>query len=71
VGEVKTELRFLADDHLVMINVAGKEDENLRFVEKSFNVRIFPRGNELVMVGNDEESLKKGRHPVSRDDGNS
>ncbi len=59
MGEVKTELRFLADDHLVMINVAGKEDENLRFVEKSFNVRIFPRGNELVMVGNDEESLKK------------
>lgn len=59
VGGSKTELRFLADDSLVMINVAGKEDENLKFVEKSFNVKIFPRGNELVIVGTDEESLRK------------
>ena len=55
----RREIRFWADDDAVMINVAGKEDENLRFVEKSFNVRIFPRGNELVMVGSDEESIRK------------
>jgi phosphate starvation-inducible protein PhoH len=38
--------------------VSGKRDENLRLVEAAFDVRIVPRGLDLLISGSDEAVAK-------------
>src|SRR5690554_529773 len=38
--------------------VSGKRDENLRLVESAFNVKIVPRGLELLISGSEEAVIK-------------
>lgn len=50
----------LADNEQAQI-VSGKRDENLRLVEAAFNVKIVPRGLELLISGPEEAVVKTKR----------
>lgn len=49
------ERRVLIDDNEMAQNLLGRNDEHLESVERAFRVRIIPRGNELIISGDEEE----------------
>ena len=60
-----TNLELKPSDANIMIRFVGELNENLKFVEKTFNVRIFQNGNNLKIKGSEEnvnlsaEALKR------------
>ena len=47
-----TSLELQPSDANVMVRFVGELNENLKFVEKTFNVKIFQNGNNLKIKGN-------------------
>ena len=60
-----TSLKLLPSDANTMIRFVGELNENLKFIEKTFNVKIFQNGNNLKIkgskknVGLSAEALKR------------
>ena len=60
-----TNLKLLPSDANTMIRFVGELNENLKFIEKTFNVKIFQNGNNLKIkgskknVGLSAEALKR------------
>ncbi len=60
-----TNLELQPSDANIMIRFVGELNENLKFVEKTFNVKIFQNGNNLKIkgskknVGLSAEALKR------------
>ena len=50
-----TNLELKPSDANIMIRFVGELNENLKFVEKTFNVRIFQNGNNLKIKGSEED----------------
>ena len=46
-----TNLELTPPDANVMVRFVGELNENLKFVEKNFNVKIFQNGNILKIQG--------------------
>ncbi len=49
------EAHVLMEDNDEAFRVLGRHDQHLKVVEKSFQVKIVPRGNELIISGNPAE----------------
>lgn len=49
------EAHVLMEDNDEAFRVLGRHDQHLKAVEKSFKVKIVPRGNELIISGDAEE----------------
>ena len=49
-----TNLELKPSDTNIMIRFVGELNENLKFVEKTFNVKIFQNGNNLKIKGSEE-----------------
>mgnify|MGYP001176021591 CR=1 FL=1 len=62
---VLTNLELKPKDANIMVRFVGELNENLKFVEKTFNVKIFQNGNNLKIQGDEKnidlsaESLKR------------
>tara|TARA_B100000214_G_scaffold309620_1_gene241259 strand:+ start:1278 stop:2237 length:960 start_codon:yes stop_codon:yes gene_type:complete len=50
-----TKIEFTPPDANVMIRFVGELNENLKYVEKSFNVTIFQNGNNLKIQGSQKD----------------
>ena len=50
-----TSLELQPSDANVMVRFVGELNENLKFVEKTFNVKIFQNGNNLKIKGNKKD----------------
>lgn len=50
-GARKSEVRLLINDNEQARKLLGRNDENIKIVESAFNVRVIPRGNELLISG--------------------
>jgi len=50
-----TNLELKPSDANVMIRFVGELNENLKFVEKTFNVKIFQNGNNLKIKGSEKD----------------
>ena len=50
-----TNLELTPSDANVMVRFVGELNENLKFVEKNFNVKIFQNGNNLKIQGSSED----------------
>ena len=50
-----TNLELTPSDANVMVRFVGELNENLKFVEKNFNVKIFQNGNNLKIQGSNKE----------------
>lgn len=50
-GTRKSEVRLLINDNEQARKLLGRNDENIKIVESAFNVRVIPRGNELLISG--------------------
>ena len=50
-----TSLELQPSDANVMVRFVGELNENLKFVEKTFNVKIFQNGNNLKIQGNKKD----------------
>lgn len=44
-------MRLLINDNEQARKLLGRNDENIKIVESAFNVRVIPRGNELLISG--------------------
>ncbi|ADL07681.1 PhoH family protein [Thermosediminibacter oceani] len=55
------EAKVCVDDIKNMVNLFGSRDENIRFIEKEFNVRIITRGGEIIILGDKENVLAAER----------
>jgi len=53
-----SESKFEIDDISLYKRICGNKDSNIRKIEKSLDVEIIPRGNILIIKGNDEKSEK-------------
>ena len=53
---VLTNLELKPKDANIMVRFVGELNENLKFVEKTFNVKIFQNGNNLKIQG-DEKNI--------------
>ena len=49
------EAHVLLEDNEEAFRVLGRHDQTLKAVEKSFQVKIVPRGNELIITGDPQE----------------
>ena len=47
-------LELKSNDANVMVRFVGELNENLKFVEKTFNVKIFQNGNNIKIQGSKE-----------------
>ena len=60
-----TNLELKPSDANIMVRFVGELNENLKFVEKTFDVKIFQNGNNLKIKGSEEnvnlsaEALKR------------
>jgi len=50
-----TNLKLTPSDANVMVRFVGELNENLKFVEKNFNVKIFQNGNNLKIQGSNKD----------------
>ena len=50
-----TNLELTPSDANVMVRFVGELNENLKFVEKNFNVKIFQNGNNLKIQGSNKD----------------
>ena len=60
-----TNLELKPSDTNIMIRFVGELNENLKFVEKTFNVKIFQNGNNLKIKGS-EESVRLATKALKR-----
>ena len=60
-----TNLELKPSDTNIMIRFVGELNENLKFVEKTFNVKIFQNGNNLKIKGS-EESVRLSTKALKR-----
>ncbi|MEW5952399.1 MAG: PhoH family protein [Bacillota bacterium] len=56
-----TESKLLLEDIGAVAEIFGRHDEHLSLLEKSLNVRIVARGQELVIIGPPEQVARAGR----------
>ena len=56
-----TETKLLLEDIGAVAEIFGRQDENLSLLEKSLNVRIVARGQELVIIGPPEQVARAGQ----------
>ena len=49
-----TNLELKPSDANIMVRFVGELNENLKFVEKTFDVKIFQNGNNLKIKGSEE-----------------
>ena len=56
---------FLADEQVIEINnqqemmgILGRNDENLRLINASFDATVMARGNKIIFSGSEEEVQK-------------
>ena len=74
--------KFILENDNELIILAGRFDEHLNILEKNFNVRCIPKGNELIIEGAKEDAeklffllrtlltvIRKGFHITTRDFG--
>ena len=50
-----TKIELNPSDANVMVRFVGELNENLKFVEKTFNVKIFQNGNNLKIQGSQKD----------------
>ena len=50
-----TNLELTPSDANVMVRFVGELNENLKFVEKNFNVKIYQNGNNLKIQGSNKD----------------
>ena len=50
-----TNLELNPSDANVMVRLVGELNENLKFIEKTFNVTIFQNGNNLKIQGSEKD----------------
>ena len=50
-----TSLELQPSDANVMVRLVGELNENLKFIEKTFNVTIFQNGNNLKIQGSEKD----------------
>ena len=50
----KDSINFEFEDNSILINLFGRHNQNLLFIEKMNNVSIDHRGNKISIVGNKE-----------------
>lgn len=50
-----TEQRITLNDSQEAFAILGRNDENLRLICESFTVKIMPRGDEITVIGNEDE----------------
>lgn len=55
MAEGRIERKLQIDDNAEAQDLFGRHDSNLRRIEKNFEVKIVPRGNEVVITGPQEE----------------
>ena len=60
-----TNLELKPSDANIMIRFVGELNENLKFVEKTFNVKIFQNGNNLKIKGS-EDNVKLSSEAMKR-----
>ena len=58
-------LELKPSDANIMIRFVGELNENLKFVEKTFGVKIFQNGNNLKIHG-DEENVNSSKDALKR-----
>ena len=58
-------LELKPSDANIMIRFVGELNENLKFVEKTFGVKIFQNGNKLKIHGN-EDSVNLSKDALIR-----
>tara|TARA_B100001250_G_scaffold354490_1_gene328383 strand:+ start:2121 stop:3080 length:960 start_codon:yes stop_codon:yes gene_type:complete len=58
-------LELKPSDANIMVRFVGELNENLKFVEKTFNVKIFQNGNSLKIRG-DEENVSLSKDALKR-----
>ncbi len=49
---------FLLNNDDELLSIAGRFDQHLNILEKNFNVRVIPKGNELIIEGEKEDVEK-------------
>ena len=60
-----TNLELKPSDANIMVRFVGELNENLKFVEKTFDVKIFQNGNNLKIKGS-EENVKLSAEALKR-----
>ena len=60
-----TDLELKPSDANIMVRFVGELNENLKFVEKTFDVKIFQNGNNLKIKGS-EENVKLSAEALER-----
>ena len=50
-----TKIELTPSDANVMIRFVGELNENLKYVEKTFNVKIFQNGNNIKIQGSQKD----------------
>ena len=60
-----TNLELKPSDANIMVRFVGELNENLKFVEKTFDVKIFQNGNNLKIKGS-EENVKLSAEALER-----
>lgn len=58
LSEPNAKLRFVFDNNAAALAICGHRDEHLRLIEKAFQVRIWARGTDLTVLG-DERAVQK------------
>lgn len=53
MSETRTKAHFAVDDNAAALALCGQRDEHLRLLEDAFDVRIFARGADLTVTGDD------------------
>ncbi len=50
---------FLIDSNEVALNLFGKNDQHLTMIEAAFDSKLVARGNQIIIMGEDKESVEK------------
>lgn len=60
----RTELKIVLSDNEAAAEIFGRQDENINLIEQSLGVRVLARGEELTLVGT-EEQVTQGKEVFS------
>lgn len=64
MGETLAKAHFALDDNAAALALCGQRDEHLRLIEDAFDVRIFARGVDLTLTGDDSD-LQRAIHVLN------